>query len=74
MEIRVTYSGTADAAYIYFVPIGPGEVKVTEAGVDENLNINLDYNAEGRLIGIEVLGASGTLPDEVIRSAEQIDQ
>jgi YD repeat-containing protein len=33
-----------------------------DVGVDRNMNVNLDYNAEGRLIGIEVLGA-----------AEQID-
>lgn len=42
MAIRVTYSAVADAAYIYLVPIGPGEAVRTEAGVDENLNINLD--------------------------------
>lgn len=71
MEIRVTYSPLADAAYIYLVPIGPGEVATTEAGVDEDLNINLDYNAEGHLIGIEVLGASGTLPAAVLEAAER---
>jgi uncharacterized protein YuzE len=62
MAIRVTYSTATDAAYIYLVPIGPGESKDMDVGVDRNMNVNLDYNAEGRLIGIEVLGASGTLP------------
>jgi uncharacterized protein YuzE len=62
MAIRVTYSTATDAAYIYLVPIGPGESKDMDVGVDRNMNVNLDYNAEGRLIGIEVLGA-----------AEQID-
>ena len=71
MDIHVTYNDEADAAYISLVPIGPGEVATTEAGVDEKLNINLDYNAEGRLIGIEVLGASGTLPSAVLDAAER---
>ena len=48
MAIRVTYSTGADAAYIYLVPIGPGESKDMDVGVDRNMNINLDYNAEGR--------------------------
>jgi len=30
--------------------------------------INLDFNAEGRLIGIEVLGASARLPSELFQS------
>jgi uncharacterized protein YuzE len=31
--------------------------------------INLDFDSEGRLLGIEVLDASKMLPDEVLQQA-----
>lgn len=35
--------------------------------------INLDFDEEGRLIGIEVLAATARLPQYVPRSAERLD-
>jgi uncharacterized protein YuzE len=72
VEIRVTYDGSADAAMIYLVPIGPGEVATTVVGEDEAGSVNLDFNSLGQLIGIEVLGASRSLPRGVIEQAERI--
>jgi uncharacterized protein YuzE len=60
MELEVTYDAAANAAYIYLVPIGPGEavrqevVKFDGPGAGE---IILDFNRSGQLIGIEILDA-----------------
>jgi uncharacterized protein YuzE len=71
--MKVTYDSTADAAYIYLLArIEPGGVKMTYTcdPIETNAEINLDFDASGRLIGIEVLGASRTLPPELLREAE----
>ncbi len=72
MEVRVTYDGLADAAYVYLVAIGPGEVATTVAGEGDAASVNLDFDRDGRLLGIEVLGASRWLPGDVIEQAERI--
>lgn len=74
-DLRVTYDETANAAYIYLTdpqvrtrssrmyPCDPVEVD----GV-----INLDFDEQGRLIGIEVLGAY-LLPEYLLASSERLD-
>jgi uncharacterized protein YuzE len=73
--VRATYDSSADAAYIYLKPtILPGEAKKTYA-CDPLLvdgQINLDFDSAGRLIGIEVLGATRRLPKELLDGAERI--
>jgi len=58
--MRMTYDASVDAAYIYFVDrIADGAVSETypcELRGDKGA-INLDFDASGRLLGIEVLGA-----------------
>jgi hypothetical protein len=44
MDVRVTYDGSADAAYIYLVMVGPGDVATTVVGEDEAGSVNLDFN------------------------------
>jgi uncharacterized protein YuzE len=62
--MKITYDASANAAYIYLVDdIRPGGVAVTKP-IDEN--INLDFNAAGQLVGIEVLNASKNLPANVL--------
>lgn len=68
----MTYDGSADAAYIHLVPIKPGGVATTVMGEEEAGSVNLDFDRDGRLLGIEVLGASRWLPGEVIKQAERI--
>ncbi|MEU0937331.1 DUF2283 domain-containing protein [Embleya sp. NPDC005971] len=75
-NVRVTYDRKADAAYVYFVhpqarpkvarmyPCDPVEVE----GM-----INLDFDETGRLVGIEVLGASSKLPQYMLESAKRLD-
>ena len=72
MKVRVTYDGSADAANIYLVPIEAGGVATTVAGEDEAGSVNLNFDRDGRLLGIEVLAASRWLPAEVIEQAERI--
>ena len=72
MEVRVTYDAVANAALIYLVPIGPGEVDISVPGEDEASSVILDCDKEGRLVGIDVQSASKSLPPEVIAQAERI--
>jgi uncharacterized protein YuzE len=74
MELRVTYSRAGDAAYLYLRRIEPGGAVRQEivGGVAEG-NVILDFDADGRLVGIEVLDASRFLPAGVVAAAESID-
>lgn len=67
--MNVKYDAQADAAYIQLADaIGARGVAKTypcdpiEAGM-----INLDFDQEGRLLGIEILGASKILPAELLK-------
>jgi len=73
--MRATYDRTVDAAMIYLRDIEPLGAKHTvpvwaEAGAAGD--VILDFDGEGRLIGIEVLNASRVLPREVLAAAEKI--
>jgi len=70
MRFRVTYDKKADAVYIYLGKVRAGE----SAGQVEAIpdKVILDFDATGRLIGIEILGAGGILPPGVCEEAEQI--
>jgi uncharacterized protein YuzE len=61
---RVTYDEDVDAAYIYFTEIEAGGVAKTYCCDPSEVGgmINLDFDADGQLLGIEVVGAKGKLP------------
>ncbi len=67
--MRITYDSKADAAYIYLVdeiPAG-GVAKTCPCDPREvQGQINLDFDSEGRLLGIEVLDASKKLPANLL--------
>jgi uncharacterized protein YuzE len=67
--MNVKYDAQADAAYIQLVDeIGAGGVaKTYPCDPTEVGMINLDFDREGRLLGIEVLGASKVLPLELLK-------
>ncbi|MER7679319.1 DUF2283 domain-containing protein [Streptomyces sp. NPDC096934] len=75
-DVRVTYDKTANAAYIYLTE---PRVCVRSARmypcdpVDVDGMINLDFDEQGRLIGVEVLAASSKLPEYLLQSAERLD-
>lgn len=71
--MRITYDATSDAAYIYFVEgIRAGGVARTVPVDPREIGgmINLDFDAEGLLVGVEVLDASRFLSSELLVSAQ----
>lgn len=71
--MRVTYDPKADAAYIY---LGSKEAKAKKTypcdPLEVNGMINLDFDENGILIGIEILDARAKLPKEILDIAEKI--
>lgn len=68
----ITYDKEVDAAYIYLVPsIEHGGIKKTYLcdPLKVNGQINLDFNEEGKLIGLEVLDASRLLSPDLLKNA-----
>lgn len=59
----------ADAAYIYFKEISPGEVAQT---ISLNDSINVDLDKDGKTIGIEILDASKNLPLAFLKSEKEL--
>lgn len=71
--MRIAYDLDADAAYIYVVDeIGVGGVDRTVPVDPAEVGgmINLDFDVDGHLLGIEILDASSFLPPELLRGAE----
>ncbi|MGO2745488.1 DUF2283 domain-containing protein [Mycetocola reblochoni] len=72
--MRLTYDREADAAYLMVVDnIGPGEaVRQVQVPDDESAvgQFILDFDANGKLLGMEVLFASDALPASAIADAE----
>jgi uncharacterized protein YuzE len=65
--IKVTYDRQSDAAYIYLKNnIGPGGVADTHVCEIDGLKggINLDFDRNGQLVGIEILDAFALLPSD----------
>ena len=67
--MKITYDENADAAYIYLKDIPPGGVKKTYPCDPNEINgmINLDFDENNILVGIEVLDASKKLPPDLLR-------
>ena len=72
--MNVTYDESVDAAYIELRQES-GRVKNSDASgalLRQGIMINLDFDFDDRLVGIEVQGASRRLPTEVLEEAERI--
>ncbi len=70
--MRASYDPEANAAYIYLADhIEPGGAKFTYPCDPAEVNgmINLDFDADGRLLGIEVLDARQKLPWALLKQA-----
>jgi uncharacterized protein YuzE len=68
--MKLSYDGRVDAAYIQFYPeiAARGVAKTYSCDpLEVGGEINLDFDAAGRLIGIEILDASKKLPPELLR-------
>ena len=62
--MNLKYDTEVDAAYLYLTAIKEGGVKKTYLCDPREVGgqINLDFDEDGRMVGIEVLGASRLLP------------
>ena len=68
--MRFEYDKDVDAAYIYLEdPIADGEVDKT---IELNENIILDFDKNGKLLGIEILSASKVLNKKPLLEAKSI--
>ncbi len=62
--MKLEYDKDVDAAYIYVnYPIKDGEAEKT---IELNDSISIDFDKNGKLIGIEILDASKVLKREVL--------
>lgn len=74
--MRLTYDPEVDAAYMMLVDaIAPGQAR-HQVEVPHNDGIAgqfiLDFTAEGKLLGLEILFASHALPASVLAAAEPL--
>jgi uncharacterized protein YuzE len=72
--VRVTFERSSNSAYIYLKEQARGEaVRQHHVGEPRTRGeIVLDFDKKGRLIGIEVLGATRVLPEGILRKAERL--
>lgn len=75
--MKITYDKKADAAYIYLISdrdIKPKWVAKTYLCNPSEIKgmINLDFDDNGKLGGIEIMDASKKLPKEILDIAEII--
>ncbi|MDD5147847.1 MAG: DUF2283 domain-containing protein [Candidatus ainarchaeum sp.] len=68
---KFTYDKISDAAYIYLHEPGGDSIART---VEIKSDIIIDFNAENKIIGIEILNASKNLGRESLKTAEAIAQ
>ena len=64
MTVTLKYDSAADAAYLRFSSQAVVESEEVSPGVV------LDYDADGRMVGMEVLQANGRLPKDALAAAE----
>jgi uncharacterized protein YuzE len=75
-NVRVTYDAEADAAYISLTDKDITDIRQnlecpTPRGAPGE--VIMDWK-DGRLVGVEVLGASDLLQDDLLAAAERIDE
>ncbi|MFE2413223.1 DUF2283 domain-containing protein [Kitasatospora sp. NPDC059408] len=72
--MRVEYDASANMAYIYLLDkINPGEA-VQQVVAGEDTTAILDYDSQGRLLGIELFSARSQLHPNLLAIAERIDR
>lgn len=74
--MKISYDSQADAVYIALVDIADGSVARTLWDVAQELSvgeISLDFTADSKLVGLEILNASQTLPADVLNLAESLE-
>jgi uncharacterized protein YuzE len=70
--MRVVYDREADAAYLYFLPSEAASEVARTVPLDPSEidgEINLDFDRNGRLVGVEVQDASRFLDPSLLEEA-----
>lgn len=66
INLKITYDADTDSAYLYLDDIREGEISETFACDDlpdvVKGDINLDFDKDGKLKGIEIIAVSKVLP------------
>jgi len=74
--MRITWDKSVNAAYVYLVDMverqGVANTVELEPRDDRHGTLYVDFDASGRVMGIEVLVASERLPRELLDQAEII--
>jgi uncharacterized protein YuzE len=72
--VRVTFDPSVDAAYVRLANSRPGEatVQVSVEGVPNVSDILLDFNSDGQLLGIEIIGARAVLSADLLALADSL--
>lgn len=75
VPMRVTFDRHADAGYVYFTAIRPGEAKHQYVCDADYINgdVILDFSEDGRLLGVELLSATRLLPPDLLERLSAAD-
>ena len=69
-----TYDAEVDAAYFLLTPrIDPGEATRQETVSLPNGDLILDFNSDGHLLGLEILGARSIVTPAALATLRRID-
>ena len=69
--MRATFDPSADAAYVTLTTVAdPHSVRTVEVDSSAGGSVVLDFDAQGRLLGVEVLAATRMLDPGFLAAAE----
>jgi len=75
--MRLTYDPEADAAYLYLIDRIEGQITETvpaeELGASRFGPVILDFDRDGRLLGLEILGARRSLRQATPDGADGVE-
>lgn len=71
--MRIEYERSTDQAYVYLREIAAGDAVTQVPILEDDIHVVLDLDVEGRLIGVDVMGASQSLPPELLQDAPEPD-
>jgi uncharacterized protein YuzE len=73
MEIEVTYDDEANAAYMQFAPgyAAPRMRQVWPEIKGLSFDLILDIDPDGRILGLEIIGAREALREDMLRNATE---
>jgi uncharacterized protein YuzE len=73
--MKITYDKKADAVYIYTMPetTDPKTAFGIVARTEGDWPVHLDFSKDGKLLGVEIMDASGTINIEYLRTLDFVE-